>query len=396
LHIPVETALLNTDGATLPLQLEGAEKTGSDHLMLELHQPSQQFVFTGVAEKPTVSLLRGFSAPVKVNIARSEAELCFLFAHDPDPFNRWDAGQSLAIKVLLKLIESVQQNRPLALADTVSDAFHATLVNDQLDAALIAQALTLPSDAYLADQCDVVDVDAIHTARQFVASTLAERLYDAFLTTYQRLNRPEPYRFSAQGMAQRSLKNLCLAYLLESGRKEPRELCSRQLEHSHNMSDTLAALSALAHHDWPERQMWLDRFYGKWHGDTQVVDKWFSIQAGSRLPDTLQQVQKLLTHPAFRLTNPNKVRALIGRFCQGNPVRFHAADGSGYRLLGAQVLELDKINPQIAARLISTLSRWNRYDDTRKALMKSELQRIRTTAGLSKDVFEIVSKSLDA
>ncbi len=395
-HIPLDTALLDAEGMALPMQLEGAAKRGTDHLMLELREPRQQFIFTGVTTKPTASLLREFSAPVKVQMARSDAELAFLFAHDPDPFNRWDAGQSLAVNVLLKLIEDVQQNRPLSLADSVSAAFRTTLVDPELDAALIAQALTLPSEAYLADQCTKVDVDAIHIAREFMISTLAEHLYDDFLHAHQSLSHDRAYRFDAHDMAQRSLKNLSLAYLLETGTREARGLCSRQLEQSRNMTDTLAALSALVHHDWPERTMWLERFYGKWHGDDQVVEKWLSIRAASRLPDTLQQVQKLLTHPAFRLTNPNKVRALIGRFCQGNPVRFHAADGSGYAFLSEQVLELDKINPQIAARLVSTLSRWKRYDDVRKELMKTELERIRATPGLSKDVFEIVSKSLDA
>ncbi len=227
-----------------------------------------------------------------------------------------------------------------------------------------------------------------------MVATLARQLCDDFIARYHQLHTPEPYRFDARAMAQRSLKNLCLTYVLETGSDAARQLCFSQLEQSANMTDTLAALAALAQYDWPERRTWLDRFYQQWQADAQVVDKWFSIQAGSRLPDTLEQVRTLMGHPAFKLTNPNKVRALIGRFCQGNPVRFHDASGAAYRFLGDRILQLDGINPQIAARLVSSLSRWRRYDEPRRALMKAELERIQETPDLSRDVFEIVDKSL--
>jgi aminopeptidase N len=237
-------------------------------------------------------------------------------------------------------------------------------------------------------------VDAIHTAREFVRKQLAEALFDSFLERYQQLHSDEPYRFDARCMAQRSLKNLSLAYLLESGRGQGRAQCFAQLEEANNMTDSLAALSSLAGYDWPERDHYLGRFYAQWQHDPQVVDKWFSLQAGSRLPDTLQRVEELLQHEAFRLTNPNKVRALIGRFCLGNQVRFHASGGEGYRFLTRQVLALDKINPQIAARLVSALSRWRRHDASRQTLMQAELKRILSSPDTSKDVYEIVSKSL--
>lgn len=399
-HIPVEVALLDSTGKTFPLQLHQREPAPEIHrMMLELTEEKQTFVFTGLSEKPIVSLLRGFSAPVSIKINRSQQELAFLFAHDPDPFNRWDAGQTLSMQLLLTLIEHIQQSQPLALPNDYVNAFRSTLTNQQLEPALITQALTLPSETYIADQCEWVDVDAIHQAREFVRQQLAQQLYDDFLHCYQHYNTDENYVFNAQAMGCRSLKNLCLGYLSEistrNGHKESRALCFNQLDQSSNMTDSQAALMTLAQHDWPERPQYLDRFYQQWKDDPQVVDKWFMTQAGSRLPDTLQRVEELMQHPAFRMTNPNKVRALIGRFCSGNPVRFHASNGEGYRFLAGQILALDNINPQMAARLASTLSRWRRFDEARQNLMQSELQRILATPDLSKDVYEIVSKSLE-
>jgi len=393
-HIPVDIALLDTSGRAIPLQQQHEAAPSGNQRMLELRENEQQFTFVNVAQKPTVSLLRGFSAPVKLDMKRSSEELAFLFAHDPDPFNRWDAGQTLAIQVLLGLVQRVQNGQSLDLEATFIDAFKATLLHAELDPALIAQALTLPSEAYLADQLATVDVDAIHAAREFVVKTLAEHLYDHFQMRYQQLASDAAYQFDADSMARRSLKSLCLAYMLETEREPARRLCFEQLESASNMTDTLAALSSLTQYDWPERHAYLNRFYEQWQHDPQVVDKWFSIQAGSRLPDTLQHVKALTTHPAFRLTNPNKVRALIGRFCMGNPVRFHARDGAGYRFLSEQVVQLDKINPQMAARLVSALSRWKRYDQNRQGLMQAELQTVLSSPRISKDVFEIVSKSL--
>ena len=393
-HIPLDTALLDSSGRPLPLQLEGESAPGATHRVLELKASEQRFRFTGLSARPVLSLNRGFSAPVRIDQARSDAELAFLLAHDPDPFNRWDAGQNLALSVMRRLVDDCRAGRALALDDDIVAAFGALLDDTGLDRALVAQALTLPSESYLADQFERVDVDAIHRVREFVRRTLADRLYDAFLRHYRESRDDAAYQFDAGSMARRSLKNLCLGYLMETGREEAVRLCLAQFDAAHNMTDSLAALTVLAQYDLPEREDRLQRFYRRWQHDPLVVDKWFAIQAGSRLPDTLERVRRLLGHPAFTLTNPNKVRALIGRFCQGNTVRFHAADGSGYRFLADQVILLDPLNPQIAARLVSALSRWRRHDDDRQRLMKAELERILATPNLSRDVYEIVSKSL--
>ena len=394
-HIPVEVALLDANGSPVTTQLVGTDTGSASHHMLELRELTQIFTFESLSQRPRASLLRGFSAPVKIDIERSNEELAFLFASDPDAFNRWDAGQTLSLNILLALIDDIQQGLPLQLDDAFINAFHTTLNQEGLDPALISQALTLPAESYIADQCKTVDVEAIHQAREFVRQQLATRLHAEFSAAYDRHHLDSEYRFDAEHMAQRSLKNLCLSYLLETGDDHEIRRCLQQLDTARNMTDSLAALSALAQHDLPQRQLQLDRFYEKWQHDTQVVDKWFAIQAASPLPDALDKVRSLTTHPAFRLTNPNKVRALIGRFSMGNQVRFHSREGSGYRFLADQVIELDAINPQMAARLVSALSRWNRFDADRQALMQDELKRIASLAKISKDVFEIVSKSLD-
>ncbi|VAW75592.1 Membrane alanine aminopeptidase N [hydrothermal vent metagenome] len=396
-HIPVLTALLAADGTSLPLQLrnEPAKAEQRQEILLELYEKEQSFIFTGVKEKPVPSLLRGFSAPVRLAMPHDPQRLTFLFANDSDPFNRWDAGQTLAIGVLLDLIKSVQNQQPLSLDNAVIEAFRTTLNDPKLDLALIAQALNLPSEAYLADQCESVDVDAVHTARMFFRKTLSKQLYSDFVARYRSLQSDAPYHFDAESMAQRSLKNLCLSWMMETESRQACELCMQQFKQGNCMTDTLAALGTLAQHDLPECHSALDTFYTQWQHDPQVVDKWFAIQAGSRLPGTLERVIDLMEHPAFTLSNPNKIRALVGRFCQGNPVRFHAADGSGYRFLAERVLELDSMNPQIAARLVSALSRWKRFDATRQQHMTQQLERIQSCEALSKDVFEIVSKSLD-
>ena len=394
-HIPVEVALLDANGSPVTTQLVGTDTGSAAHHMLELREATQNFTFESLPQEPRVSLLRGFSAPVKIDIERSNEELAFLFASDPDAFNRWDAGQTLSLNILLALIGDIQQGLPLQLDDAFINAFRTTLNQEDLDPALISQALTLPAESYIADQCNTVDVEAIHQAREFVRRQLATRLQAEFSAAYDRHHLDSEYRFNAEHMAQRSLKNLCLSYLLETGDDHEIDRCLQQLDTARNMTDSLAALTALAQHDLPQRQLQLDRFYEKWQHDTQVVDKWFAIQAASPLPDALDKVRSLTTHPAFRLTNPNKVRALIGRFSMGNQVRFHSREGSGYRFLADQVIELDAINPQMAARLVSALSRWNRFDAGRQALMQDELKRIASLAKISKDVFEIVSKSLD-
>ena len=396
-HIPLQLGLLDKNGKDIPLYLDGDKNnSGSTQITLELTEKTQSFIFSKISSEPVISINRGFTSPVKTYLNYTNDELSFLFSHDSDEFNRWDAGQSLAMNTLLDLIESIKNNQPLVLPDYVISSYKNTLTNPDLDKALIAQAMTLPSEGYLADQLEVVDVGGIHQARTFMRHELAKALKDEFKTIFQQGQSDATYLFHADEMARRDLNHICLSYLMTLQDENIIELCKTQFETENNMTDVLSALSNLSHYDTELRQKTLDSFYTKWQHDAQVVEKWFAIQAASDLPDVLNKVKVLMQHDAFALTNPNKVRSLIGRFCAGNTAHFHNVDGSGYVFLADQVLALDKMNPQIAARLVQSMSRWRRYDDKRQGLMKKQLERILIEKDLSKDVYEIASRSLQS
>jgi aminopeptidase N len=293
------------------------------------------------------------------------------------------------------MVKDVQQGNELQLQQSFIDACQATLRDESLDKEFRSLALRLPSESYIADQCEVVDVDAIHTAREFIADTLARELYSDWLSSYQANVSEAEYQFNAESMAQRSLKNLCLSYLMRVETEEAIDMCAKQFAHANNMTDQMAALAVLSNHDIDERTHALETFYGQWRHDNQVVEKWLAIQAMSDIPGTLDKVKALMQHKAFSMSNPNKVRSLIGRFCMGNLVQFHAADGSGYQFLADNVIELDKKNPQIAARLVQAMIQWRRYDENRQGLMKAQLERIKGQETVSKDVFEVVNRSLE-
>ncbi len=392
-HIPVALGLLDNEGRDIPLQLAGEEQAAKGTRVLQLKKEEERFVFLNLPAEPTPSVLRGFSAPVKVRLDLTEAERLFLMAHDSDAFNRWDAGQQLAVKLILVLVEDYQQKKPLVLPKGFSTAFQETLRATMPDRAFQAFMLALPSETYLADFLAVIDPESIHEARRFVLQSLAARLKADLLAVYQAHQDTGPYRLDQEAMGRRSLKNICLAYLMELEDEDVRELCWQQFRQGGNMTDVLAALVGLANSAGPEREEALAAFYEKWQDDPLVVDKWLTIQAASRLPGTLGRVKALLGHRSFTLKNPNKVRALIGAFA-ANPVRFHDSSGAGYAFLADQVLAIDPLNPQIAARLATAFTTWRRYEAKRATLLQAELERIMNQPKLSKDVYEIVSKSL--
>jgi len=394
-QIPVAVGLVNNAGTDIPLYMEGESDAAATTRVLSLTESQQTFKFINVDSEPHMSIGREFSAPVKFITPRDDEELAFMFANDSDAFNRWDAGQQLAMNILLRMVKEVQQGNVLKLGHDFIDACKAILLDESLDKEFRSLALRLPSESYIADQCDVVDVDAIHTAREFIAKTLAMELYVDWLNIYQLNVTEDEYHFNAEAMAKRSLKNLCLAYLMRVQTEEAIDLCAQQFAQANNMTDMLAALSVLSGYDIPEREHALESFYGEWKHDNQVVEKWLAIQATSDLPNTLDNVKALMKHEAFSMSNPNKVRSLIGRFCMANTQQFHAANGSGYEFLADNVIELDKRNPQIAARLVQAMIQWRRYDEARQALMKAQLERIKEQETVSKDVFEIVSKGLE-
>ena len=395
LHIPVAVGLVDGAGRDMPLRLVGEERADEPLTrLLELTEPVQTFRFAGIAERPTPSILRGFSAPVIVEQALSEEDRLHLMAHDGDPFNRWQAAQDIALDLLLRMVRAMQRGNEQPGDPAFVAALGRTLADETLDPAFAAEMLALPGEDVIADRMDVVDVEAVHAARKLLVRSVAEGLREPLMEAYRRYleNSADPTDTAAAG--RRALKNRALAYLMETGEPEIGDLCLRQYEEAATMTDSIAALTQLAHRDSLHRRRALADFRQKWAGDKLVLDKWFAVQASSPRADTLARVRELMRDSAFTLHNPNKVRALIGAFATTNPLRFHAADGSGYEFLADRVLELDPTNPHVAARLLNPLGRWRRHDEARQALMKAQLQRILDHDGLSKDCFEIARKSL--
>ncbi len=392
-HMPLAVGLLDRKGREMPLQLAGEGTAAAGTRVLELKKEEEHFLFVNVPGEPVPSILRDFSAPVKVKLDLTDEERLLVMAHDTDEFNRWDAGHQLAVQLILALIQDYHAGRPLVLADKFIEAFRQTLAGNMPDKAFQAFALTLPSELYISNFLSVIDPDAVHAVKRFVQKTLAGALKGAFLDLYSANQDSGPYRPDQEAIGRRSLKNTCLAYLMELEDREVRDLCLRQFREGGNMTDVLAALVNLANSGGGEREEALAAFYGKWQDDALVVDKWLAIQAGSRLPDTLEKVKALMEHVAFNIRNPNKVRSLIGTFA-ANPVRFHDAGGAGYAFLADQVLAIDPLNPQIASRLALVFTNWKRYDERRQLFMQAQLERILSAPQLSRDLYEIVSKSL--
>jgi len=407
-HIPFALGLVGPNGGDIPLQLEGEDvidqrasarqQVQEITRVLSLRQPQERFVFVNVPALPVPSLLRNFSAPVIVKYDYSDADLTHLMAHDANAFNRWEAGQRLALALILCGIEAQRANEGNALAgpsvpQAFIDAFARVLADAPRDPAFGAEALALPSEIYIAEQLDEVDPDAIHAVRNGLRRRLASALRGELLAAYRAQAVPGRYSPDAQAAGKRSLRNLCLGYLMELDDRASRDLAFAQFEGADNMTDAMAALGALANCNCAERTQALDAFYAKWKGEPLVVDKWLAVQAGSRLPGTLGEVKKLLAHPAFDIRNPNKVYALIRSFCS-NHVRFHAADGGSYAFLAGQVIAIDAFNPQVAARMARAFDRWRKFDAGRRQHARAALERIRDAQALSKDVAEIVTKAL--
>lgn len=386
LHIPIKIGLLDAEGHEVQQKL------------LELKETEQTFLFTSVASEPVPSLLRGFSAPVKVDYAYSDAMLEMLFKYDNDEFNRWEAGQKYAINVILGLINQYQQKKEFTIKQSISDTYKHVLETNQ-DALLLSELLLLPSERYLAEQMSIIDVDAIHAVREFLLKSIATSLQDNFLKIYRENNNlSTPYQFTLPEVAKRRLRNTSLLYLTHISDVSFRQLALQQFHEalSHNMTDTMAAFRCLANIECEEREIVIREFYNYWQHEPLVVDKWFSVQAESPVASTLKRVETLLHHPAFDIKNPNKVYALLTSFCFRNPVRFHAGDGTGYALLGEMVLKLDALNPSVASRMVKPLTDWRRYDNKRQQLMRAQLERIVKDKNTSKDVYELTSRSLES
>jgi aminopeptidase N len=372
--------------------LDGAGREIASQTLL-FGDTEQSFVFDDVAERPVPSLLRGFSAPAKLS-GVPLSQLQFLAAHDTDPFVRWESAQQYATHLLLAMAASWRRGETPELDHGLIDAMAATLREADADHAFAAEALSLPGEAFLADQMAVADVDAIHAVRDSARTAIGQALRDDLRATYERLTDSGPYRIDGAAIGRRALRNACLAYLAAGGDADGIARAKAQFDAGQNMTDVLASLAVLSAIDCAERRAALDAFYARWRGDDLVLDKWFAIQAMSPLPDTTSEVRALAKHADFDLRNPNRVRALVASFASGNQVRFHEPSGGGYRFLADTIITLDPMNSQVAARLVPPLGQWRRVEPARQALMQQELQRILDAPGLSKGTFEMATRSV--
>lgn len=381
MHMPVSVGLLDTKGRDiLP------EKTR----ILHLKEKEQSFIFENITEKPTPSILRNFSAPVKLYSDLTDSDLVFLMAHDSDGFNRWDAGQTYLQRLILKNSAAKSSDIPQSLLDT----FGALIHDSKTDKALVAKALALPSDTYLSQLMDVVDVDGLHAAKKAIAEKIGKSYMADLEKLYHDNNETAAYQPSPAQVGRRRLKSTALRYIQSGNEAKAVALAFAQYNAATNMTDKVSALSVLTDSATPERQKAFEHFYKDWKSEPLVLDKWFSLQAIADRNDAVESVSQLTAHADFTYKNPNRLRSLMGAFSFNNMKWFHRADGAGYKLLADTVIKVNGINPSTAARLLTPMRQWKRFDVTRKNLMEAELKRILSEKDISNDVYEIVSKSL--
>lgn len=397
LLIPIAVGLIDNKGEDIPLYLKDDSDNSSGFKttkILSLSQRQQSFIFTNVEKKPTLSILRDFSAPVKIKRSVDNKSLAFLASNDSDEFNRWDASQTLIKNFLKDCILKYKSKGQLILNSTLAATFNNIISDKKLNPmvkALIMQGVSI--DEIINDSKDV-DIDAINVARNFMLFELAKENKRTLMSIYYDNKDDSNYKYSVKDAEHRKLKNTALSYLTRTKDVDVVNICSSQFNKADNMTDQITALECLVNFGGRERENALGKFYKRWQDEPLVVNKWLSVQARSELPNTLDNVKRLMRHQAFDITNPNKVYSLVGGFCIGNPIRFHDKSGSGYQFLADAIIKLNKINPQVAARMISPLTEWHKFDKSRQAKMKFELQRINKEPNLSKDILEIVNKSL--
>jgi aminopeptidase N len=394
LHIPLKLGLLGGNGQDLDLVLASGEPVEDG--IIEVRKRTERFRFQNVPSRPVASLARGFSAPVNLLVERTEAELQFLMANDGDLFNRWQAAQDYAVRVLLQAMEQVRSGGRPAQAKAFIDALSVTIGDEGLEPGYRAQMLYLPSESDLARIVGKnVDPLAIHKARNALRKAIGTRLHERLADTYKRMEVKGPYSPAPEPAGRRALRNVALGYLTFRGRPDDIALAEAHFKQSRNLTDETAALAVLSELSGPARTRAFEQFYERWKGDHLVIDSWFAYQAASPLASSLATVKRLTRHPLFSIENPNKVRALIGTFAMANPINFNRPDGKGYAFVAERVLELDAFNPQIAARILSAFRSWRALESKRQQVARKTLQRVAKARPLSHDVTEIVSKMLE-
>ena len=384
-HIPLRVGLLDDMGKDMPLGL------ASD--VLSVTKAEQDFVFHDIKTKPIPSLLRNFSAPVKMKYDYSREQLAFLMQHDSDGVNRWEAGQQLALSVLQDMVAAKHTHQLMSVDSLLTESLHKILADTSLDKTMVAMMMELPSKSYLTEMTQgPVNPQAIHDAREALKKQLGIDLAPELETVYAANSTSDSYQFTTQDMAQRNLKNVALSYIIASGNTR---FAEKQFAAQDNMTDVSAAMYDLIDSDNKTAcEKVLKAFYEKWKHDPLVVNQWLDMSATSDKHADIASIKNLMQHEAFDITEPDKVRAVLGTFARAN-MNFHALDGSGYKFFADELIAYDKINKQTAANLSKIMTRWHMYEEPRASLMKAELQRIADAPSLSRNTKEIVTKSLD-
>ncbi|OIN25810.1 aminopeptidase N [Vibrio barjaei] len=389
LHIPFDVELYDEKGNSLELRCNGIELNN----VLNVTQSEQEFVFENIPSKPVPSMLREFSAPVRLEFDYSDEQLAFLMINAKNDFAKWDAGQMLLAKYIKSNVNSVQSGSSVELPSLVIDAFKGVLLNKDLEEAFIAEALSLPSFNEVAGWYKTVDVDAVCDVLKDIKSLLADALQDELSALYHTLTQAD-YSIEHDAIGKRSLRNLCLQYLVNVD--EYQYLAEQQYRDANNMTDTIAAMTAANSASLSCRQLLMDDYSEKWSHDGLVMDKWFALQGANPAINALENVKYCMSHKAFSLSNPNRTRSLIGSFLNMNPRRFHDISGEGYQFAGEILTQLNESNPQVASRLIDPLLKLKKYDEKRQELIKVELNKLRSLDNLAKDLFEKVTKALES
>ncbi|HCH2130102.1 aminopeptidase N [Vibrio parahaemolyticus] len=388
LHIPFDIELYDSKGQVIPLIINGE----SVHNVLDIKQDKQTFVFENVVEQPVPSLLREFSAPVKLEYDYSDAELIFLMKHATNDFARWDASQMLLAKYIRQNVTNVQTGSEVQLSEDLIDAFRGVLLDENLEPAFIAQVFSLPSINEITGWYKQIDVDAVNTVLNSITVSLSAALEDELSATYHTLKQAE-YTIDHAAIGKRALRNQCLQFLAHTDKGNT--LVKAQYEAANNMTDTIAAMSAANSAQLECREELMADYSDKWKHDGLVMDKWFALQGTNPAEDALEKVKATMNHEAFSLKNPNRTRSLIGSFLAANPVRFHDKSGSGYQFAGEILRQLNDSNPQVASRMIDPLLKFRKYDEARQAMIRAELEKLKAMDNLAKDLFEKVTKALD-
>ena len=389
LHIPLDIELYTASGEVIELQCNGQPI----HNVLDVKEAEQTFVFENVDEQPVPSLLREFSAPVKLEYNYSDEELIFLMVNARNEFSRWDAGQMLLAKYIRSNVDNVQQGQKFALSSEVVDAFRGVLLSDSLEPAFIAEMLSLPSHNEVSGWYERVDIDAVASVLHSMKVTLAKELEDELAAVYHS-NALAEYTIDHDSIGKRTLRKVCLSYLAHT--EKGNDLVVAMYQQANNMTDTMAAMGAANSAQLPCRETLMADYSDKWKHDGLVMDKWFALQGTNPSSNALEVIKASMSHQAFSLKNPNRTRNLVGSFLNMNPVQFHDKSGQGYEFAGEILRELNSSNPQVASRLIDPLLKFRKYDEERQALIKKELETLKNMDNLAKDLFEKVTKALEA